>query len=340
MKFARRCLFRPTIHSPFFIWSKIPRASQFLRYNFDMKLNGIFPPLTTPFDVDGALDLTSFGQNIARYNQTGVAGYVVNGSTGEAPLLRWNEVFKLCQAARQAAGPGKLVIAGTAAESTAETIEHTNRAAALGCDVAMVRTPHYYKTSMSEDALAEYYFRVAEAAGIPIMVYSIPIFTGVTVEASLLKRLATHPNIVGIKDSSRSVSRVAEFRKVVPESFQILVGNANTFYEALQMGACGGVLGLADIFPEECVEILEAHAQGDAARAAALQQRMVPISDEVLNPYSIAGLKYAMDLLGYYGGVPRSPILPVSDTAKRAIESALAPFGVPGVQAVSPHHAN
>ena len=304
-----------------------------------MQLNGIFAPLTTPFDFDGALDLESFAQNIARYNQTGLRGYVVNGSTGESVLLRWNEVFKLCQAARQAAGPGKLVMAGTGAESTAETIEHTNRAAALGCDVALVRTPHYFKPAMTDDALAEYYFRVAEAAGIPVMVYSIPIFTGITVEAPLLKRLSTHPNIVGIKDSSRSVARVTEFRAAVPKEFQILVGAPTTLYDSLQQGAVGGILGIADVLPNECVEIVEAHAKRDASRAAAIQQTLGHVSDEIPNKYGIAGLKYAMDVLGYYGGLPRSPILPVSDAAKRAIESVLAPFAPPGVQPASPQHA-
>jgi 4-hydroxy-2-oxoglutarate aldolase len=305
-----------------------------------MKLNGIFAPLTTPFDFDGAIDLENFARNIARYNQTGLRGYVVNGSTGESVLLRWNEVFKLCQAARQAAGSGKLVIAGTAAESTAETIEHTNRAAALGCDAALVRTPHYFKPAMTEDALAEYYFRVAEAAGIPIIVYSIPIFTGITVEASLLKRLSTHPNIVGIKDSSRSVARVTEYRAAVGEDFQILVGAPPALYDSLQQGAVGGILGMADVLPNECVEIVEAHAQGDASRAAAIQQTLGCASDEVPGKYGIAGLKYAMDLLGYYGGLPRSPILPLSDAAKRAIEAALGSFVPQGASAASPQHAN
>ena len=304
-----------------------------------MNLNGIFAPLTTPFDFDGAIDLDNFARNIARYNQTGLRGYVVNGSTGESVLLRWNEIFKLCQTARQAAGPGKLVIAGTAAESTAETIEHTNRAAALGCDAALVRTPHYFKPAMTEDALAAYYFRVAEAAGIPIIVYSIPIFTGITVEAPLLKRLSTHPKIVGIKDSSRSVARVIEYRAAVREDFQILVGAPPTLYDSLQQGAVGGILGMADVLPNECVEIVEAHAKGDASRAAATQQTLGHASDEIPGKYGIAGLKYAMDLLGYYGGLPRSPILPVSDAAKRAIEAALASFVPQGASAASPQHA-
>jgi 4-hydroxy-2-oxoglutarate aldolase len=306
----------------------------------NMQLNGIFAPLTTPFDFDGAIDLEHFAQNIARYNQTGLHGYVVNGSTGESVLLRWNEVFKLCQAARQAAGPGKLVIAGTAAESTAETIEHTNRAAALGCDAALVRTPHYFKPSMTEDALAEYYFRVAEAAGIPVIVYSIPIFTGITVEAPLLKRLSTHPNIVGIKDSSRSVARVAEYRAAVPEDFQILVGAPPTLYESLQQGAVGGILGIADVLPSECVEVVEAHGKHDASRAAAIQQTLGHASDEIASKYGIPGLKYAMDLLGYYGGLPRSPMLPVSDVAKRAIESVMASFAQQSAPTASPQHAS
>jgi len=298
-----------------------------------MLLHGIFPALTTPFDFDGAIDLENFAQNIARYNGSGIRGYVVNGSTGESLLLRWNEVFKLCAAAREAAAPGLLVMAGTAAESTTETIEHTNRAAALGCDVALVRTPHYFKSSMTEDALAEYYFRVAEAAGIPIVVYSIPKFTGITVEPALLARLATHANILGIKDSSGSVDRVTAFRAAVPDKFQILVGAAPTLYESLLRGAVGGVLALGALLPEECVEIFNAHAGGAAARATAVQQKITPISDEIFGKHGVAGLKYAMDVLGYYGGLPRAPILPLSDPAKRSIEAVMAAFAKSGVSA-------
>lgn len=289
-----------------------------------MKLSGIFPPLTTPFGNDGALNLARLRENIGRYNRTRLTGYVLNGSTGESVLLRWSEIEEAWALAREAAAPGKTMIAGTGAESTVETIEHTNRAAKLGYDAALVRTPHYYKPQMTGDALADYYCRVADASKIPIMVYSVPVFTGLTVEAPLIARLVEHPNIIGIKDSSGSVERVSEFRALVPERFQILVGGASTLQESLVRGAVGGILALACALPELCIEVHEAMVAGDTARARAAQARLVAPSNILVSKHGIPGLKYALDSLGYFGGHPRAPLLPVSDAAKREIDAVLA----------------
>jgi 4-hydroxy-2-oxoglutarate aldolase len=288
-----------------------------------MKLSGIFPPLTTPFGSDGAVNLAGLRENIGLYNRTRLAGYVLNGSTGESVLLRWSEIEEMWAVAREVAAPGKLMIAGTGAESTAETIEHTNGAAAAGYDAALVRTPHYYKSQMTADALADYYRRVADASKIPIMVYSVPIFTGLTVEAPVIARLVEHSNIIGIKDSSGSVERISEFRAVVPEGFQILVGGASTLHEALVRGAVGGILALACALPELCIEVWEATLAGDTVRARAAQERLLAPSTMLGSKYGIPGLKYALDRLGYFGGHPRLPLQPVSDGAKREIDAVL-----------------
>src|SRR6202795_2799017 len=187
-----------------------------------VELHGIFAPLTTPFDSDGNVALVQVRDNVARYNKTSLAGYVPNGSTSESVLLLWEEVYKVWEAVRDAAAPGKILIAGTGAEATAETIEHTNRAARIGYAVALVRTPSFYKPVMNEEALAEHYLRVADAARIPIMVYSVPIFTHVTVEASLVARVAKHPNIIGLKDSSGDLKGVAAIIAAAPKEFQTL----------------------------------------------------------------------------------------------------------------------
>src|SRR6202162_1106009 len=163
-----------------------------------MKLHGIFPPLTTPFAHDGTVSLSKLRENIARYNKTRLAGYAIDGSTSEWVRRPWDEVYRIWETARDAAAPGKILIAGTGAESTAETIEHTNRAASLCYAVALVRTPSFYKPAISEDNLAEHYLRVADAARIPILIYSVPIFTQIQVEAPLIARLAKHPNIIGM----------------------------------------------------------------------------------------------------------------------------------------------
>jgi 4-hydroxy-2-oxoglutarate aldolase len=289
-----------------------------------MKLHGIFAPLTTPFDSDGSVALGHVRNNVALYNKTKLAGYVPNGSTSESVLLLWEEVYKVWEAVRDAAAPNKILIAGTGAESTAETIAHTNRAARIGYAVALVRTPSFYKPSINDHMLAEHYLRVADAARIPVMVYSVPVFTHVTVEASLIARVAKHPNIIGMKDSSGDMNGIAAIIAAAPKEFQTLTGSAATLYEALELGAVGAILGLADVFPDLCAEIYEAAGAGDRARAQTLALKLVPPAKMLLMDYGIGGLKYAQDRMGFYGGLPRLPLLGVSDEGKAEIEAMLA----------------
>jgi 4-hydroxy-2-oxoglutarate aldolase len=289
-----------------------------------MKLHGMFAPLTTPFEPDGSVALGQVRNNVALYNKTKLAGYVANGSTSESVLLLWEEVYKVWEAVRDAAAPEKVLIAGTGAESTAETIEHTHRAARIGYPVALVRTPSFYKPSINDHMLAEHYLRIADASRIPVMVYSVPVFTHVTVEASLIARVAKHPNIIGMKDSSGDVAGAAAIIAAAPKEFQTLTGSAATLYEALEAGAVGGILALADAFPDLCAEIYEASVAGNRAKAQMLAQKLVVPSKMLLLQYGIAGLKYAMDRLGYYGGLPRPPLLSVSDAGKMEIEAMLA----------------
>src|SRR6202046_3196665 len=289
-----------------------------------VKLHGIFPPLTTPFAPDGSVSLAHLRDNIKRYNQTRLAGYVVNGSTSESVLLRWDEVYRIWETARDAATQTKILIAGTGAESTAETIEHTNRAAAVGYAVALVRTPSFYKAAMSEDALAEHYLRVADAARIPIMVYSVPVFTHVSVEAPLIGRVSKHPNVVGMKDSSGDVQGVADIIAAAPKEFQTLVGSASTLYESLEKGAAGAILAVACAFPELCVEIYQASRAGEQAQAHSLAQKLIAPAKMLGPQYGIAGLKYALERLGYFGGPARLPLLPVGEAARREIDDLLS----------------
>src|SRR3984957_7510000 len=218
-----------------------------------MDLSGIFAPLTTPFAPDGSVAFSLFRENLARYNRTPLAGYTINGSTSESVLLRWDEVYSIWEAAKDASAPGKILIAGAGAESTAETIEHANRAAALGFDAALIRTPSFFKPAISTQLLEEHYLRVADAVRIPILIYSVPIFTHVTVEAPLVARVSKHPNIIGIKDSSGSVEGVASIIAAAPKEFQTLVGSASTLYESLEKDAVGAILAVACAFPELCV---------------------------------------------------------------------------------------
>ena len=282
-----------------------------------LNLSGVFPPLTTPFAADGSVDLKALAANIQKYNQSKLAGYVVVGSTGESVYLREAEKLQVFEAARAAAAPGKILIAGTGCESTAETLELTRRAAGLGYGAALVRTPAYFKSQMTEAALERHYRAVADSSPIPVLVYSVPQFTGLAVSAALVVRLAAHSNIVGVKESSGDVRLIEEIARQVPPEFTVLVGSASAFYAALGAGARGAVLAVACALPEMCVELYEAWSRGDPARAQAVQQRLLEPTAAVTTRFGIAGLKFALELRGYAGGPARPPLLPL-DAAARA----------------------
>jgi 4-hydroxy-2-oxoglutarate aldolase len=292
-----------------------------------VKLHGIFSPLTTPFAADGSVDHAKIRSNIALYNRTTLAGYASNGSTGESVLLLWSEVYKIWETVKAAAAPEKILIAGTGAESTAETIVHTNRAAEAGFAAALVRTPSFYKPAVNDDLLAEFYLRVADASKIPVLLYAVPIYTHIKIEASLVARVATHPNIVGMKDSSGDVEGVRRNVEAAPKTFQTLIGWPTILFEALEVGAVGAILAVADAFPELCVSIFEAARAGQREKAQELAQKLVAPAKIFGSQAGLSGLKYAMDRQGFFGGLPRPPLLPLSLPAKKEIEEMLANLG-------------
>jgi len=288
-----------------------------------MELSGIFAALTTPFAEDGSVSLAGLKHNIQRYNGTDMAGYVAIGSTGESVLLTRSEVEGVLTTVKEAAGKGKKLIAGTGAESTAETIERTKGAAELGYQVALVKTPYYYKPSYKPDVLIAHYRRVADASPIPVMLYSVPQFTGVALEAPEVAVLAQHPNIIGIKDSSGNVQRVAEMIAATPTAFQVLVGAAATIYPSLALGARGCILALACALPEKCVALFEMVRKGHHEKARELQTMLVTASKLMVSEGGIAGVKFAMDQRGYRGGDPRLPLVPLHDEQKKRLSALL-----------------
>jgi 4-hydroxy-2-oxoglutarate aldolase len=296
-----------------------------------MELQGIIPALTTPFDAQGALALDRLRENVAAYNRTGLSGCLAVGSTGESVLLIREEFEKVVSAVREAAAPGRILIAGTGVDSTAETISRTNFAAGLGYHFALVCTPYFFKTQMKTDVLVEHYQRVADASRIPIVLYSIPQLTGVPLEADVVARLAQHTNIAGMKDSSGNVDRVGAILASVPKTFQLMTGAATTVYPSMVLGAKGAILALADFLPERCVELYEAIVARRAERSLELQRGILQATIRIVGSMGIAGVKYAMDRRGYYGGSVRKPLPSLTESQKREVESlvaALAPAAV------------
>jgi len=289
-----------------------------------MDFSGVFAALTTPFAADDSVAISDLKQNIQRYNATGLAGYAVQGSTGESVLLSRAEWDSVLVAAKEAASPQKRLLAGTGVESTAETISRSKRAAELGYHAALVKTPYYYKPVYKPDVFIAHYRRVADASPIPVMLYSVPQFTGISLEAPEVAVLAEHPNIIGIKESSGHVQRVGEMVAATPASFQVLTGGAGVLLPSLTVAAKGAILALASALPEKCAELYEVTRRGQLEAARELQKNLLRASKLIVSELGIAGVKFVMDQRGYRGGVPRSPLLPLSETAKKRILELLA----------------
>ncbi|MDT8068168.1 MAG: dihydrodipicolinate synthase family protein [Terriglobia bacterium] len=351
-----------------------------------MLLSGLFPPITTPFYPDGKIYYKKLEHNVDRYSKTPIAGIVVQGSTGEALMLSDEEKREVLRVAMGAAAPEKVMIAGCGIESAFETLRLIEYAASLDYDVAMIRTPHYYKSQLKPENMLAFYRFVADRSPLPIMIYSFPPSTGYDIPAEVVIALAEHPNLLAIKESSgviekvkrmvdetrhirRSTTVTERFEPVTarmlkkansvaagelvpaaalvgaggsialtkPSSsavqvvgnlktrqkeigFQVLVGSAQKFLLSLEVGAVGSILAFADAAPTACYEIYAAYKDGDKKLAQEKQERIAKAATRVVGELSVPGVKYAMDLNGYYGGNGRLPLLPLSGEVKQEIE--------------------
>jgi 4-hydroxy-2-oxoglutarate aldolase len=289
-----------------------------------MQICGIFPALVTPFDAAGEVSRAAIVHNIRLYNQTAIAGYVVLGSTGESVMLSREEADSVLVEVKESAAAGKMLIAGTGAESTAETIARTKRAATLGYQVALVKTPYYYKPFYRAETYLQHYRAVADASPIPVLLYSVPQFTGISLETPEILALSEHPNIIGIKDSSGVMQRVAEVVGGAGADFQVLTGGAAVIYPAMAVGARGAILALASALPEACAELAALVRAGKQEAAKELQLKLAQASKRIVSECGIAGVKYTMDLRGYHGGAPRLPLLPLKAEQKQQIVASIA----------------
>lgn len=282
--------------------------------------------MATPFDASGNVDTAAIQSNAARWLERGVRGIVALGSNGEAPLLDEDECAAVIAAARAAVPPDRLLIAGTGRESTRNTIAASMRAADLGADAVLVRTPSYFKPRMTTDAFVAHYTAVADAVPVPVLLYNYPAVTGVTFAPDAVARLSEHPNIIGMKETSNDAGQIASYADAaVGREFALLAGSAPGFYPALCLGATGAILAAACVVPRACVALFDAFQRGDHATARDLQRRMIPIANAVTGGFGVPGLKLALEITGYVGGSPRLPLLPAPANAAAALRTALEP---------------
>jgi 4-hydroxy-2-oxoglutarate aldolase len=273
---------------------------------------GVFTPIVTPFDASDAVDEAAMRNNVAHWMTTPLTGLVVLGSNGEAAQLDDTEADRVVGIVREGVPRDRVLIAGTGRESTRATIAATQRAAAAGVDAVLVRTPSFFKAQMTSDLFVEHYTRVADASPVPVLLYNVTMFTGVTLQADAVERLSGHQNIVGLKDSGSDIGLIAEYVGRTPDDFTVLAGSATTLVHAFCAGADGAILALAALVPHACVEMLELVRDRRLDEARALQRRLMALARSVGSTYGVAGLKAALDLLGLQGGLPRPPLQPAS----------------------------
>ncbi|BER92571.1 dihydrodipicolinate synthase family protein [Atrimonas thermophila] len=290
------------------------------------QLSGVFAPVVTPFRNDEIL-YHALISNIKSLNNTGLRGYLVLGTNGEFKSLSTKEKLLVLENVVKHAAPDKTIIAGTGAESTRETIELTLEAARIGVSMVSLLMPHFFRKYMDDEALIGYVLEVADVSPVPVMLYNNPsVAADVLVSPYVVEKVSEHPNVVGMKDSS-SGNFESYIKASEGKEFYVLAGSANFFLDLLLAGGTGGVLSLANVFPNKCVELYEAFRTGDVERAQELNKKLVALNKKVSGFGGVAAVKAAMNIVGYIGGDPRRPLKPLSGEARKVLEAELKEFG-------------
>jgi len=290
------------------------------------KLHGIYAPIATPF-ADGKIAYGKLEKNLKFWLESDLTGIVVMGSNGEFVLLSPEEKEELMRFACAQAKGKKPVIAGTGAESTAETIRLNKKAAEAGAEAVLIVTPNYYKGEMTDPVLARFYQDVADVSPLPVILYNMPRNAGINISAKLAIELSRHPNIIGIKDSGGNIVQIADMIRGAAEGFSVFAGSASYLYTSLVLGAEGGTLALANVFPNECVRLQTLFEAGKMKEARDLQMTLIDSNNAVTARWGIPGLKAALEVIGLYGGDPRPPLMPLGEANREELRKILTRTG-------------
>jgi 4-hydroxy-2-oxoglutarate aldolase len=292
-------------------------------------IHGVYPPLLTPFTEAGDVDYNAHKRNIDRWNKIDLSGYLVLGSNSETPYLKETEKLKLIELTLQYASRGRTIFAGTGLESTRETIRLTNKAAEIGAHAALILTPFFYGSRMTDEVFIQHYRTIADSSRIPVLIYNMPACTHLSISVEAVIALSAHPNIAGMKDSSGDVPRLAALKVAVPETFNLIVGTASAWHPALELGVRAGILALANFAGGECATVQKYYESGETEKAKVLYEQLLALNKAVTVEHGVPGLKYAATLAGYEGGWVRPPLVALSESARDQIRGLFSAAGLP-----------
>lgn len=291
-------------------------------------LRGVFNAIATPFDANEDICYENLKSNVAKWQSIPFKGIVAQGSTGEVVNMSAEERVDIVKFLRSMLPKDKLLIAGSGCESTRATILMTSKMADAGADAALVVTPSYYKGRLTANAIENHYNKVADASTIPVILYSVPVNTTIDLDPDVVVRLSKHPNIIGMKDSGGDIAKLAYMVHKTKESgFQIVAGSAGFLMPARDVGCVGGILAVANVLGPQTCELLSLLDEGKREAARQLQHRLVAPNWAVTKKHGIPGLKYAMELFGYYGGPVRSPLQLLSNSEKSNLKQTFEESG-------------
>jgi 4-hydroxy-2-oxoglutarate aldolase len=294
-----------------------------------MILEGVLLPVTTPFDSHtGEVAPVSFRENLRAYLGAGAHGFVIAGSTGEAPLLDEREVVQLVEWARDVVPPERTLIAGTGYEATRATLRASRAVAEAGADAVLVRPPAYYRARMDPETLRRHYEAVADGSPIPIILYNVPQFVPVDIAPGLLAELAGHANVAGIKDSTGDLKLLGALLDAAAARCPVMVGSGSKLYAGLEMGAAGGIIAVACLAPRMATDVYERFRAGAMGPAGAAQGKLTPMDGVIVRELGVPGIKHALDLLGYGGGPPRAPLRALDATGQQRVREELTRAGL------------
>lgn len=292
-----------------------------------MRLEGIYAPIPTPFKSDGSEDVCygSLEKNMERWAATTLTGIVACGSNGELPFISTPERARITETVRatlQKAGREKKIVVGTFQQTTRETVECCKAVAEKGADATLILPPHYFK-GQGMPAAIRFFETVADASPIPVVLYNMPGNTGVSIDTETILKLSHHPNIIGVKDTSGDMTQMGYLCAAQRDDFSVFCGSGNYFLQSLVVGASGGTLAVANLYPESCRMLREAYREEKMQTARDLQHRVLLASDALTRRFGVPGLKAAMERAGLYGGPVRAPMQPLGDEARGKLFAAL-----------------